>query len=171
MKQTTRTSSSLIRAYQSSPFGRKATLLLAISFTLAAAIFVSLVGPLTEPDFWQPVPLVDHIANLILLFFVSYGALLPLGYSWHFFLSSVDAAVALSAHQITHQHLPWLISRMKELRSSIFQRAVQAESLSTSVKRQAEAVQALNRRRWLQQRSKSKAPILLFQQAPLLLAP
>ena len=34
-----------------------------------------------------------------------------------------------------------------------------------------EAVQALNRRRRLQQRSKSKAPILLFQQAPLLLAP
>lgn len=171
MKQTTRTSSSLTKAYQSSPFGRKATLLLAISFTLAAAIFISLVGPLAEPDFWQPVPLVDHIANLMFLFFVSYATLLPLGYSWHFFLSSVDAAVALSAHQITHQHLPWLISRMKELRSSIFQRAVQAESLSARAKRQAHAVQTLNLRRRLQQRSKSKAPILLFQQAPLLLAP
>lgn len=171
MKHTARTSTSLTKAYQSSPFGRRATLLLALTFTLASAIFVSLVGPLAEPDFWQPVPLVDHIANLMFLFFVSYAALLPLGYSWHFFLSSVDAAVALSAHQITHQHLPWLISRMKELRASVFRRAVQTEFLSARAKRQTEAVQALNRRRRLQQRSKSKAPILLFQQAPLLLAP
>ncbi len=169
MKQTIRTSFSLTKIYQSSPFGRKATLLLATTFTVAAAVFVCLMGPLTEPDFWQPAPLVDHAANLIMLFFVSYAALLPLGYSWHFFLSSVDAAVALSAHQITHQHLPWLICRMRELRSSIFQRAIQAEP--TRAKRQAQAVQTLNFRRQPQQRSKSKAPILLFQQAALLLAP
>lgn len=169
MKQTKRTSSSLTKTYQSSPLGRKATLLLATAFTLATAIFISLMGPLAEPDFWQPASLVDHAANLIMLFFVSYGALMPLGYSWHFFLSSVDAAVALSAHQITHQHLPWLTRCMRELRSSIFQRAIQAEP--ARAKRQAQAVQTLNHRRQPQQRSKSKAPILLFQQAALLLAP
>lgn len=162
---------SLTKTYHSSSFGQKITRLLTIAFTVATAIFVSLMGSLVEPDFWQPVQLVDLVSNLILFSFISYVGLTPLGYSWHFFLSSVDAAVFLSAYQITNRHVPWLISRTRELRLFIFQKTAQAKSLSARAKSLAQATLQTISRRNPQQRSKSKAPILLFQQAALLLAP
>ncbi len=171
MKQTTSTSPSLTNFYQSSTFGRRTTRLLAIGITIATAIFVSLMGSLVEPDFWQPVQLVDLVANLILFFFISYVAVTPLGYIWHFFLSSVDAAVSLSASQITNRYVPWLIDRIGELRLVVFRRSYQAKALSERAKSLAQVVQTILSRRQPQQRSKSKAPIFLFQQATLLSSP
>ena len=170
MNQKTRVPFSLTTTYQSSFFGRKVTCLLAIVLTLATAIFVSLMGSVVEPDFWQPVQLVNLAANLILFSFVSYVVTAPLGYSWHFFLSSVDAAVFLYAYQVSNKYVPWLISQIKERRSLILQKLFQIES-SVCTKSLAQAVQNSLTRRQPQQRSKNKAPILLFQQASLLLAP
>jgi hypothetical protein len=171
MNQMIRTSSSLTVAYQSSSFGRKVTLLLSLAFTFAAAVFVALMGSLMEPDFWQPVSLANFAVKLILFYFISYVAMTPLGYIWHFFLSSVDAAVALSAYQITNKHVLGLVSSLKALRLPLPWELLPTDSRSARAKSLAQAVQNILSRRRPQQRSKSKAPILLFQQASLFLAP
>jgi hypothetical protein len=163
----------LTTKYASLSWGKKATLFLAGILTLAALIFVTLVGSLTQPDFWQPVSLVNFAANLIVFFFASLVGLIPLGYGWHIFLSSVEAAVFLNGQPVKRQPIPvsWQFSVCITLHR-LFSRGpwclvaqlAWIGSLLLSILRE------INKRQ-PQQRPKSKAPFLLFQQAPLLSAP
>lgn len=157
--------------YGSSVVGRQLTLLLTGCLTLATLIFLCLMGPLAEPDFWHPVQVVDHLANLIVFAGASLIALAPLGYCWHILLASVDAAVSLMSQHAGHSLLPRLAAVFVDLGRAFARCLLERTLLPASIESLVRALLAAIRNRLSQQRPKSKAPIFLFQQAPLFFAP
>ncbi|MFQ5419425.1 MAG: hypothetical protein ACE5EY_03575 [Anaerolineae bacterium] len=157
--------------YGSLTVGGRLTLLLTGSLTVATAIFLCMMGPLAKPDFWQPVQLVDLVANLIMFSTASLVVLSPIGYSWHFFLSSVDAAVSLTIRQLNYPLLPYLANLITHLQAAFTRHLPAQRLLSACVTSQTRAIQAQLHEQLPQLRTKSKAPMLLFQQASLLSAP
>ena len=151
--------------------GRQLTLLLTGCLTLATLIFVCLMGPLAEPDFWHPVQIVNLMANLIMFAAVNLIILAPLGYGWHLLLAGVDAAVSHMTQHAGHSLLPRLAAVFVELGQAFARCLLERTLLPASIESLVRALQAAIRNRLSQQRPKSKAPIFLFQQAPLFLAP
>jgi hypothetical protein len=92
-----------------------------------------------------------------------------IGYSLHFFFASVDAAVHLMMEQANQSLNAWLTSGFIVVPIAIdhYLPSIPAVALKSQIR----AFLAIVCQRLTSQRPKSKAPILLFQQAPLLVAP
>jgi hypothetical protein len=146
-------------------------------FELATAWMVLLVGSVavtpiaqmvlsayfTTPTFWELPHLVQLMAESIMLFAVLFICCAPVGYGWLLWALILDAHInLLAAH----------LRRLKQVPPA-FMRALQQTTLHppTAVK----AAQADWQMRITARRPDcaptGKAPILLFQQAPLLVAP
>jgi hypothetical protein len=151
--------------------GRQATLFLAGTLTLATLFVVLVMGSLTEPDFWRLVRLVDVAAELIMFVTVSLLILAPIGFSRHLVLASVDAVVALMAQNDGQSLLPRLAAVFAALDLAIERGRPGRTSLAAVIRSVLQALLSSMHQRLSPQRPKSKAPILLFQQAPLLIAP
>ena len=161
----------LTTRYGSDAVGRQLTLLLTGCLTLATLIFLCLMGPLAEPDFWHPMQIVNLMANLIMFAAFSLIVLAPVGYCWHLLLAGVDAAVSLMTQHAGQLLLPRLAAVFVEQGQAIARCLLERILLPASIKSLVRTLQAATRNRLSQQRPKSKAPIFLFQQAPLLFAP
>ncbi|MAU01407.1 MAG: hypothetical protein CL608_30065 [Anaerolineaceae bacterium] len=158
---------SLTKKYGSTAIGRRFWLITAITLAAATAIFLCLVGPVAEPDFWAAKNLVNLGANLILFTLVVSTTISPIGYIWHIFLSSVEAAVAVTEESVAPQLPPQLFSPWL---SAIFS-PHSLLGLMASVKNTAQSVEQTVCKRQPLLRSANKAPFGLFLQAVPLLAP
>jgi hypothetical protein len=118
---------------------------------------------LTTPTFWEPPHLVQLAAESVMLFVVLFVCCSPAGYGWLLWAIILDAQInLLAAH----------LRRLKRIPPAFIR------ALSESAARAARAIKAAQT--GLQARiaarrpayaASSKAPFLLFQQAPLLVAP
>jgi hypothetical protein len=100
---------------------------------------------------------------------VSLIFLTQIGYSLHLFFASVDAAVHLMMEQVNQSLNAWLTSDFIVVSIAInrYLPSIPAFALKSQIR----TFLAILCQRLTSQRPKSKAPILLFQQAPLLVAP
>jgi hypothetical protein len=87
----------------------------------------------------------------------------------HFFLASIDAAVHLMMEQVSQSANTWLTSDFIVVDIAINRHLPGVSAVA--LKSQIHAFLAILCQRLTSQRPKSKAPILLFQQAPRLVAP
>lgn len=170
MKKRKQQPQKLTNRFGSLYLGKHITIALLISVTLSTGIFIFTMGPIAEPDFWHPVQVVDHIAELIMFSAVSLVFVAQLGYCWHLFLAAVDAAVQLM-EQFGQSYVGWQTAAFTELHLA-YVRSLPVRSRSAAeIRSLVHALQTTIHRQLCRQRPKSKAPILLFQQAPLLVAP
>lgn len=158
---------SLTKKYRSTAIGRRFWLISAITLAVGTAIFLCLVGPVAEPDFWAAKNLVNLGANLTLFTLVISTTISPIGYFWHIFLSSVEAAVAVTKESVASQLPPQLFSPWL---SAIFS-PHSLLGLTASVKHKAQSAEQTVCKRQPRLRSANKAPFGLFLQAVPLLAP
>lgn len=116
-----------------------------------------------DAAFWDVRNLVSLGAEIIMLCAILFGACAPIGYSWFFLFGTVEVATKLIVAHIGR--CPKVPPTHLLVQSSESQREVAA--VKTTLVRLCAAIQA----RQPQRRSAGKGPILLFQQAPLLVAP
>lgn len=170
MKKRKQRPQKLTSRFGSLYLGKHITIALLIGVTLSTGIFIFTMGPIAEPDFWHPVQVVDHIAELIMFSAVSLVFVAQLGYGWHLFLSAVDAAVHLM-QQAGNFLLIILTAVFIELRLAIVRNLPGKRIPEAALKNHVHAILTAIQQRLIAQRPKTKAPLLLFQQAPLLVAP
>ncbi len=158
---------SLTRQYRSTASGRRFHRFVTAVVALATLIFLLVMGPVAEPDFWQLESLVRLGANFIFYTAILHPALSPVGYIGHILLSSIEAAVALSRDKAAtlpppQAYFSGLPERFSPNNASL--------SLA-SVNHQAHIIAHLSRKQHPRLRSTNKAPFGLFMQAVSLLAP
>ena len=165
-KQTNKRTS-LTERYRSTTIGRRSVLLMTAIVGAATLIFLFLVGPVAEPDFWQIEKLVSVGANYILFTCLVAAALSPIGYSWHIFLSGVEAAIRLSRVTMTalpppQAYFSWLPTNFSPNNPSLSLARVNHQTL---------AIANNFCKRHPRLRSTNKAPFGLFMQAVSFFAP
>lgn len=166
LKQSPR-QNSLTQQYRSIGTGQHVHRLLTAVVALATLLFIMIVGPVAEPNFWQLESVVRLGANLIFYTALIHTSLLPIGYIWHILLSSVEAAVSLSRQKAAS--LPPLRAYFSKL-PTFFSPGPDILFLADA-KHQAHALSHLWRKQHPRLRSTNKAPFGLFMQAVSLLAP
>ncbi|MCB8924004.1 MAG: hypothetical protein H6652_00085 [Ardenticatenaceae bacterium] len=158
---------SLTQQHRSIGTGQYVHRLLTAVVALATLLFLMIIGPVTEPDFWQLESVVRLGANLIFYTALVHTSLLPIGYIWHILLSSVEAAVSLSRQKAAS--LPPLRAYFSRM-PTCFSPSSDILSLAAA-KHQAYSLSHPWRRQHPRLRSTNKAPFGLFMQAVSLLAP
>ena len=166
LKQSPR-QNSLTQQYRSIGTGRHVHRLLTTVVALATLLFLLIVGPVAEPDFWQLESVVRLGANLIFFTALIHTSLLPIGYIWHILLSSVEAAVVLSQQKAAS--LPPLRAYFSRM-PTCFSPGPDILTLADA-KHQARTLSHLWRKQHPRLCSTNKAPFGLFMQAVSLLAP
>ena len=158
---------SLTQQHRSIGTGRHVHRLLTTVVALATLLFLLIVGPVAEPDFWQLESVVRLGANLIFFTALIHTSLLPIGYIWHILLSSVEAAVVLSQQKAAS--LPPLRAYFSRM-PTCFSPGPDILTLADA-KHQARTLSHLWRKQHPRLCSTNKAPFGLFMQAVSLLAP
>jgi hypothetical protein len=136
---------------------------LTISFVAATLLFVIIVGSTVQPDFWTVRSLVGFQGNAWLFAVVSYVAFLPFSFTPYWLMGAVQAAGLV----LRDQALIFLPQLQRLWQQSL--RFV-AQALALVLARRESVLTELQLRQ-PQLSPKSKAPILLFGRAALLLAP
>ena len=171
MKKQKQPPQKLTTQYGSFQSSLQTTLCIVTAVTLAVVVFVCINGSLVEPDFWEPSKLLARFKILLVIMFVnSLLYLVPLGCSFHIFLASVDAAVNLM-QQAGNFLLIILTAVFIELRLAIVRYLPGKRIPEAALKNHVHAILTAIQQRLIAQRPKTKAPLFLYQQAPLLVAP
>jgi hypothetical protein len=138
-------------------------ILIAGSVAVGLIVHMVLVAYLTTPTFWELPHLVKLAAESIMLFAVLFVCCSPAGYGWLFWALIFDAHINLLAAHLRRlkQVPPAFVRALQEtiLHLPTAVKAAQTGWLMRITARRPDCAPA------------GKAPILLFQQAPLLVAP